>query len=210
MDYVQELIGRYPALNEMEPVLRQAIDELVTCFYSGGKLLICGNGGSCCDADHIVGELMKGFLKKRPLDGETRQKLADVGGEAGIALADKLQGGLPAINLMAHAALNSAFINDVDASMLYAQQVMGYGRQGDVFLGISTSGNAKNVCNAAITARALGMKTIALTGAKVGKLKELSDITLSAPETETFKVQELHLPIYHAICAAVEAEFFDE
>lgn len=210
MDYVQELIERYPALNGVESALRQAIDELVTCFYSGGKLLVCGNGGSCCDADHIVGELMKGFLKKRPLDAELRQRLTDAGGEAGAALAGKLQGGLPAINLMAHAGLNSAFANDVDASMLYAQQVMGYGRQGDVLIGISTSGNAQNVCSAAIAAKALGMKTIALTGASGGRLKALVDIAVCVPETETFKVQELHLPVYHALCAAVEAEFFDE
>ncbi len=210
MDFVESMIERYPSLSAVEKDVRQAIEVICTCYAEGGKLLVCGNGGSCSDADHIVGELMKGFLKKRPLDEETKDLLVQIGGEKGKALADKLQYGLPAINLMSHTALGSAFLNDVDGSMLYAQQVMGYGAKGDVLIGISTSGNAENVYYAGLAAKALEMKTIGLTGQTGGRMKELFDICICAPETETYKVQELHLPIYHTLCAAVEDEFFEE
>ena len=192
---IQELVKRYPVLDAVKDQIEEAYKILETCYENGGKLLIAGNGGSAADSDHIVGELMKGFVKRRPVSAE---------------LAKKLQGGLPAIALTNHAALSSAFANDVDGMLSYAQQVNGYGKAGDVFLGISTSGNAENVMYAAVTAKAKGMKVIGLTGKTGGKLAKIADVAIIVPEQETYKIQELHLPIYHALCLMLEDRFYAE
>ena len=171
-------------------------------------MLLCGNGGSCADCEHIVGELMKGFLKKRPL---CESKRADMKIRCDLVddeLLSKLQGGLPAIAIPSITALNSAFCNDVDPELVYAQPLMALAKENDILIGISTSGNSKNVFGAVKVAKALGIKVIGLTGKTGGKLKESADICICAPETETFKIQELHLPIYHYICAQVEKYFF--
>ena len=184
-----------------ENTIIAAENALVKCFKSGGRLLVCGNGGSAADSAHIVGELCKGFLLKRPLAGPLVEAM-------GEDWAHDLQGGLPAIDLTANAALISAVANDIDARSAYAQQVVAYGRAGDVIIGISTSGNAENVRRAFVAARALGLTTIGMTGRGGGKLAELADILLNVDETETYRVQERHLPLYHRICMDVEAALF--
>ena len=206
------LAERYPALKDCVPDVIRAYDVLETCFSSGRKLLIAGNGGSCADAEHLVGELMKGFKRKRKCPETFAEKLKAVDGVRGALLAGKLQGGLPAIALNSHPGLHSAFINDVsDGGLLtYAQQTYGYGGEGDVFLGVSTSGNAQNVMNAAVVARALGMKVVALTGETGGELAKFADVAVKAPASETYMVQELHLPIYHCLCLMLEERFFPE
>lgn len=208
-DILDELMTRYPKLEAIRQPILDAYQMIVTCYENGGKLLLAGNGGSCADAEHIVGELMKGFVKRRPLSDELKAKLCAEDEANGALLADSLQGGLPAIALNNHTALNSAFSNDVDADMIYAQQMCGYGMPGDVFVGISTSGNSKNVDYAVTTARAKGVKVIGLTGRDGGKLGRRADVALIVPETETFKIQELHLPVYHALCLLVEEHFFE-
>lgn len=185
------------------------LEKLITCFEQGGKLMLCGNGGSAADCEHIAGELMKGFLKQRPLPKEQQDRLQAEGAE-GELLAQKLQGALPCIALTGHPALTTAFSNDVEPSMTFAQQVWGYGRKGDVLLAISTSGNAKNVRLAVLAAKAQGVCTIGLTGRSGGKLLELCDLTLRVDETETYRVQEQHLALYHTLCAMLEAHFFEE
>ena len=210
MDFVTQLIWRYPVLKANEKEIRQMCDAVIKSYESGGKLLVCGNGGSCSDAEHIVGELMKGFLKKRPIPAEKKAKMLERVPELdGIGL-DKLQQGLPATALNSGAALTTAFANDCDPELIYAQQVLGLGRRGDVFLGISTSGNAKNVYAAAAVAKSLGITTVALSGKTGGKLKEICDISIVVDEDETYMIQELHLPVYHALCATVEEHFFKE
>ena len=214
MKFCQEMIERYPQLEVCGDAVKMAVNELLTCFYGGGRLLVCGNGGSAADSAHIVGELAKGFLSKRPLLAETRYRPSrldeEYGTDMGAKLADKLQQGLPAHDLCENLSLNTAAANDLDGDMIYAQGVMAYGRAGDVLLAISTSGNALNTAYAVMAAKAQGMTTIGLTGAKGGKLAELCDLCIKVPETETFKVQELHLPVYHAICAEIEADYFDD
>ncbi len=202
-----ELLERYPSLSACENDICDAYELIRNCYENDGKLLICGNGGSASDSDHIVGELMKGFLKRRPVGEDFREKLREICEDAD-ACADHLQGALPAISLVQHSALLSAFSNDVDPEMIFAQQVFGYGKLGDVWIGLSTSGNSGNVVRAAQVAEAMGLLTIALTGESGGKLREICDITIRVPETETFKIQELHLPVYHALCAMAEEEFF--
>jgi D-sedoheptulose 7-phosphate isomerase len=208
MKHLDELVARYPALATCRADVEAAFRALVDCFSAGGKLLLCGNGGSAADADHIVGELMKGFLSARPLPETFRARLRSAEPAIGPAIAEKLQGSLPAINLGAGAALLSAFGNDVDADLAYAQAAHGYGKPGDVLLGLSTSGNAANVRAALCVARAVGMKTIGLTGRGGGKMAGLCDILIAVPATRTFEVQELHLPVYHCLCAMVEAHFY--
>ena len=205
---IKELIERYPALECCKAEIEAARDALTECYEKGGKLLLSGNGGSSADCDHIVGELMKGFLLKRPLSDKLKGDMRARSPELDSAVLDKLQMGLPAISLTSISALNTAFSNDVDPELIYAQSVFALGREGDVLIAISTSGNAKNVCEAAKVARAIGMKVIALTGRDGGELKSLSDVCVIAPECETYKIQELHLPIYHYICAEVEKRFF--
>lgn len=208
MKYLEELTERYSALEGVKSQIREAYEILAACYESGGKLLIAGNGGSCADAEHIVGELMKGFVKRRAVSADFAKRLVEVDPERGKELAEKLQGGLPAIALTGHPGLSTAYLNDVDGEMIYAQQTYGYGRKGDVFLGISTSGNSKNIMYALTAAKTIGMKTIGLTGKDGGLLKKAADIAIVVPETETFKIQELHLPVYHALCLMLEERFF--
>ena len=194
-----ELLERYPKLLSCKDDILRARETLIHCYKKKGKLLLCGNGGSASDCDHIVGELMKGFLLKRKVDDK---KIPE-------NIREHLQGSLPAISLSSHTALMSAFINDVEPSMVYAQMLYGYARPNDVFIGLSTSGNSANVVNAAAVAKAIGIGTIALTGKNGGALSKICDVTIRVPETETYKVQELHLPVYHYLCAEVEKYFFD-
>lgn len=202
-------IQRYPELEVCREDMQKTIDRLISCYENNGKLLICGNGGSCADAEHIVGELMKGFLKKRPIPSDKRQEM--IANEPQVAdLLDNLQEGLSAIPLTSFAALNSAFCNDVEPSMIYAQNVLALAKPGDVLLGLSTSGNSKNVVNAALVARSLGITVITMTGENGGKLRDISDICIRVPAVETYQVQELHLPVYHTLCAAVEQHFYSE
>jgi D-sedoheptulose 7-phosphate isomerase len=208
MKYLEELIERYPVLSSVKEEIKKSYELLEACYENGGKLLIAGNGGSCADAEHIVGELMKGFVKRRSVSDEFKEALKAIDPELGSALGQKLQGGLPAIALTGHPGLSTAFLNDVDGEMIFAQQTYGYGKKGDVLLGISTSGNSKNVMYAMTAAKALGMKTIGLTGKDGGQLKNAADVTIVVPETETFKIQELHLPVYHALCLMLEERFF--
>ncbi len=197
---MEHLIKRYPALSVCKEDIKQAEKLLVDTYKHGGKVLVCGNGGSAADSEHIVGELMKGFLLKRPV--------ADA--RIPEALRGKLQGALPAISLVSQSAILSAYSNDVDPDMVYAQLVYGYANEGDLVIGLSTSGNSKNVVYAQMVAKAVGAKTLSLTGEKESRLSELSDVTIRVPETETYKVQELHLPVYHYLCAAAEKTFFHE
>ncbi|GHT78954.1 phosphoheptose isomerase [Spirochaetia bacterium] len=208
MDYLEQLIERYPPLTGNKDAMRNAYHQLAETFESGGKLLVAGNGGSAADSDHIVGELMKGFVKKRPLGDDFIIKLRSIDPEHAEYIGRNLQQALPAIALSAHTALTTACINDIDAHIIYAQQVYGYGEAGDTFLGISTSGNAKNILYAMITAKAKNMKTIALTGGTGGTLAKIADTAIIVPESETYKIQELHLPIYHALCLMLEEYFF--
>ncbi len=205
---LREMTGRYPQLSTVEDEIRKAAGCLIACYRQGGKVLICGNGGSSSDSGHIVGELMKGFESKRPLSEDLKRSLIVAHGERGEYLAENLQQGLPAISLPDQSALVTATANDIGADLIYAQQVAGYGNKGDVLIGISTSGNAQNVIDAALTARAKKMSVIGLTGESGGKLKPFCDILVNVPETRTSYVQELLMPVYHAICLIVEKEFF--
>jgi len=207
---LEELMERYHALEECRAEIERAGELMMETYRAGGKIMVCGNGGSCADSDHIVGELMKGFLKLRPIKGKKRDALCQALGDSGEEIVDKLQGGIPAISLPAQAAVLSAFANDVDASLVYAQLVYGYARKGDLLIGLSTSGNSKNVVAAARVAKAVGISALALTGSRESKLSAICDRTVRVPETETFKVQELHLPIYHYLCAYMENEIFGD
>lgn len=206
---LNELIERYPALSEIKDDIAKATEEIIACYENGGKVLLCGNGGSCADCDHIAGELMKGFLKKRPLSVPKKGELTNNEPSLDDEFLSKLQCGLPAVSLPSMTAPNSAFANDVDPDLIYAQGVLALGKAGDVLIGISTSGNSKNVCAAAKIAKATDCKVIGLTGCKGGELKEYADVCICVPESETFKIQELHLPVYHCICAMVEEYFFE-
>ena len=205
---LSELLERYPALFSISGEIKKAKDLLCRAAEQGGKVLVCGNGGSSADADHIVGELMKGFLLKREMPQTDKEKFKAALGDDASPFVEKLQRGIPAISLSAQTAISSAFINDVDPELIYAQMVYAYGEPRDVLIAISTSGNSKNVVNALLCAKALGIATIALTGKKESRLSENADCTIMAPEEETFKVQELHLPIYHYLCAAAENYLF--
>lgn len=209
---LNELIERYPRLGVCKDQVLNAYKILEECYSTGHKLLLAGNGGSCSDSEHIVGELMKGFVKRRKISDDYARKLIDVDPIRGKELAEKLQSGMPAIALDGHQSLTTAYTNDVENGGLiaFAQQVSGYGVAGDVFLGISTSGNSKNVMYAAVVAKAKGMKIIGLTGEKGGQLAEFADVAIKVPETETFMVQEYHLPIYHCLCLMLEERFFSE
>ena len=207
--YMESFFARHEDLRFLQPQILEVTEMLTNAFRCGNKLLLCGNGGSCADCEHIAGELLKGFLLKRPVKQELIGELAKHYGEQGKAIGEKLQQGLPAISLGAHSAAISAFANDVDASLVYAQQVLAYGRAGDVLLGISTSGNAENVSAAMMVAKTLGVRTIGLTGCDGGKLAKLADVSLIMPQQETYRIQEDHLAVYHLLCAAVEYELFD-
>lgn len=206
---IDALIASYPALAACREDIEAAKALLIDTARRGGTVLVCGNGGSCADADHIVGELMKGFLLKRPMDEKTAAEFdAVLGAEAAAPFKQRLQGGIRAISLPSQSAVLSAYANDVDAAYVYAQLVYGYGKPGDLLIGLSTSGNSANVVHAAAVARARGLSTLALTGERESKLSALCDCTVRVPDTETFRVQELHLPVYHYLCAAVEHELF--
>ena len=207
---LEELIARYPVLESIQGDIWKAYEVMAESYANGKKLLVAGNGGSAADAEHMVGELMKGFVKPRKLDDETVDKLMKVDEEMGKVLGEMLQGTLPAIALVDHVALSTAYLNDQDPLLGFAQQLNGYGEQGDVFLGISTSGNSQNVLYACTVAKAKNIPVIGLTGKDGGKLKEMSDVAIVVPERETYKIQELHLPIYHALCLMLEERFFEE
>ena len=207
-EHVELLIARYPMLEGCEDSIIRAYFLLEESYSKGNKLLVAGNGGSAADSEHIVGELMKGFKLPRKLDAEISQKLIDESEELGKTLVENLQGALPAIALDGHPALSTAYMNDCEPLLCFAQQVNGYGVEGDVFLGISTSGNSKNILYAAVTAHAKGMKVIGLTGAKNSKLEQMSDVCIKVTQTETYMIQELHLPVYHCLCLMLEETFF--
>lgn len=204
------LIGRYPQLTVCKEDIKKAYELLEAAYSNGRKLLVCGNGGSASDSEHIVGELMKEFKLKRKVYSDQATALKAIDPELGQVLADNLQGALPAICLTGHSSLTTAFMNDANADLVFAQQVNGYGKAGDVFLGISTSGNSKNVLYAAVNAKAKGLKVIGLTGAKENKLMKYADVCIRVPETETYKIQEYHLPVYHCLCLMLEDKFFGE
>ncbi len=203
------LIERYPQLAVCKNDIAKAYELIEACYAHGGKLLIAGNGGSAADAEHIVGELMKGFKSPRKLPKGYTDRLIAVNPELGKTLAENLQGALPAIALDGHLALSTAYQNDCEPLLCFAQQVNGYGNDNDVFLGISTSGNSKNVLYAAVTAKAKRMKVIGLTGQKESKLSETADVCIRVPKTETYMVQELHLPVYHCLCLMLEKSIFN-
>ncbi len=208
MRHIDLLVERYPSLESAKNDIVAAYLLLEESYENGGKLLVAGNGGSAADAEHIVGELMKGFKLPRKTETDFAEKLVAENNELGSVLAENLQGALPAIALDGHPALSTAYMNDCEPLLCFAQQVNGYGKSGDVFLGISTSGNSKNVLFAATTAHAKGMKVIGLTGARDSKLKDMSDVCIKVPQTETYMIQELHLPIYHCLCLMLEDKFF--
>lgn len=208
--HIELLVKRYPQLKSIQSQIEQAYLVLEECYANGGKLLIAGNGGSAADAEHIAGELMKRFKIKRPVSKEFAEKLAEIDAVRGKQLADNLECSLMAIPLVAHEALTTAYINDVDGYGVFAQQLFGYGRKGDVFLGISTSGNSKNIMNATVVARASGIKVIGLTGETGGELAKVADVAVKVPEKETYMIQELHLPVYHCWCLMLEERFFGE
>ncbi len=208
-DYINKLIERYPKLESVKTKIETVIDILKECYDKDGTLYICGNGGSASDAEHIVGELMKGFLLNRELSKDLKSKIKNKLGSKGDILSDNLQQGLRAIALTSHPSLVTAFANDVHPELVFAQQLSVLGRKGDVILGITTSGNSKNVVRALEIASVLGLKTISLTGEHGGKCLEICDCTINVSETETYIVQEYHLPIYHAICATLEDIYFN-
>lgn len=207
--FVNAFFERHPDLVCIRSQILKAADLWISVLGNGGKILLCGNGGSCADCDHIAGELLKGFLLKRPLNKDFQEKLAAFG-DFGAEIGGKLQHGLPAISLCAHSAPISAFANDVDGELVYAQQVYAYGLPGDLLIGISTSGNARNVTAAMLVAKAKGLHTMALAGRDGGKIGALADVAVIAPEQETYLIQEYHLAIYHLLCAMVEYELFEQ
>ena len=204
------LLRDHPELDACIPSASAALAQLITSVSAGNKVLTCGNGGSAADSEHIVGELMKGFLSKRPVSDDFRWKLRNAYDEAGDFLADHLQGTIPAISLVSQSALITAFLNDVEPSMIFAQQVLGYGQSGDCLIALSTSGNSTNVVNAVRVGKILGVHTIGMTGTDGGMLRDLCDFCICAPAKETARVQEYHQMIYHALCAALEAVIFSE
>lgn len=206
--HTDNLINRYPALSSVRDSFIESYKVMLSTYENRGKLLVAGNGGSAADAEHIAGELMKRFRLPRPVDPQLRERLVSIDPVRGKSLAKNLEQSLMAIPLVAHEALTTAYINDVDGYGVFAQQLLGFGRAGDVFLAISTSGNSENILNATVVAKAVGINIIGLTGVDGGKLKELADVTVRVPETETYKIQELHLPIYHAWCMMLEEHFF--
>lgn len=206
--HVDLLIERYPRLNVCRPFIIEAYCVMEECYERDGKLLIAGNGGSAADSEHIAGELMKRFKTPRPVTVEMAERLKGIDPIRGEDLARNLERSLMAIPLVAHEALSTAYINDVDGLGVFAQQLFGFGRAGDVFLGISTSGNSRNVMSATVVARALGIKVIGFTGADGGELASVADVAIKVPETETYMIQELHLPVYHCLCLMLEDEFF--
>lgn len=206
--HIDLLLKRYAELEVCKNEIIESYLLMEECYKNGGKILVAGNGGSAADAEHMVGELMKGFVLPRKLDQTYRDKLILTNNEMGAVLADNLQGALPAIALDGHFALSTAYMNDCEPTLCFAQQVNGFGNSNDVFVGISTSGNSKNVMYAATVARAKGMKVVGLTGSKESKLSAFADVCVKVPNTETYMIQEYHLPIYHCWCLMIEDHFF--
>lgn len=209
-DFLNELICDYPELEVCKESVEEAFNIMKKCYINGGKVLICGNGGSAADSEHIVGELMKGFQRERRISEEDAKRIWLTVGDGADYICSTLQGSLPAISLTSHIAVSSAYINDVAADMVFAQQVYGYAQEGDVLMGLSTSGNSANVVYAVKVAKAFGVKTIGMTGTNGGRMKDLCDIAICVPSDITYKIQEYHLPVYHTICSMLEAEFFDK
>lgn len=208
--HIDLLINRYPELSSQKQNILEAYKIMEKCYKNRGKVLAAGNGGSAADAEHIVGELMKGFENKRTLSSEFQNLLISIDSQMGKTLADNIQGCLPAIALDGHVALSTAYMNDCEPLLCFAQQVNGFGKTNDVFLGISTSGNSKNILYAATMAKAKGMMVIGLTGAKNSELSNIADVTIRSPQTRTYMIQEHHLPIYHCLCLMLEDTFFGE
>lgn len=206
----ENLFERASQLKDCRTNIEEAFNTLHNCYANRGKVLVCGNGGSAADSEHIVGELMKGFILKRPICDKDKEKLKAVFPDDWTYLSDNLEGALPAISLVSQCSLSTAFINDVAPDMVFAQQIYGYGSEYDVLIGISTSGNSKNVVNAIKTAKAFNIKTIGMTGESGGEMKKLCDVTITVPSDITYKVQEYHLPVYHTLCAMIEAEIFEK
>lgn len=202
------LYERFPSLCECKDEIENMVLMMLDTYKRGGKILLCGNGGSCADCDHIVGELMKSFMYERKPSDEFVAKLRDVFGEDTEKVASCLQTGIPAISLPSQTAVLSAYLNDVEPEYVYAQLVYGYAKENDMLIGLSTSGNSKNVVNAVKVAKAMGIRTASITGVKESKLSSLCDVCVRVPETETYKVQELTLPVYHHLCASVEKTLF--
>ena len=207
-NHIEVLIERYPQLLECRESIQAAYDILKEAYTKDRKLLVCGNGGSASDSEHIVGELMKEFKLKREVYHDQAEAMQRIDPELGTILAKHLQGALPAIALTGHSSLTTAFMNDSNPELIFAQQVNGYGKAGDVFLGISTSGNSRNILFAAVTAKSKGLKVIGLTGQKPNRLAQLADVCIQVTETETYKIQELHRPVYHCLCMMLEEHFF--
>ena len=207
-NHIDLLVERYPSLKACKEDIIKGYLMMEEAYENGHKLLIAGNGGSAADSEHIAGELMKRFKTQRKVSFEFAKKLCEIDSKRGPELAKNLECSLTAIPLVAHEALTTAYINDVDALGVFAQQLFGYGQEGDVFLGISTSGNSKNIMSATVVARAMGIKVIGLTGANGGELASVADITVKVPETETYMIQELHVPVYHCWCLMLEEHFF--
>ncbi len=208
LKHVDLLVNRYPKLESIRQPVIDAYLVMEECYAHDGKLMIAGNGGSAADSEHIAGELMKRFKTPRPVTPEFAERLVKADPVRGPQLAKNLERGLTAVPLVAHEALSTACINDVDGYGVFAQQLLGFGRPGDVLLGISTSGNSQNIMNAAAVAKAVNIKVIGLTGAEGGDLAQAADVAVKAPETETYMIQELHLPIYHCWCLMLEDKFF--
>lgn len=207
--YVEQLTERYPMLTCCKNEIIAAYNILEEAYAAGRKLLVAGNGGSASDSEHIVGELMKEFKLKRKIYSAQAERLRKIDSEMGEILAEHLQGSLPAISLVGEPSLTTAFMNDAVPVLIFAQQVNGLGKAGDVFLGISTSGNSKNILYASVAAKSKGLKVIGLTGEKESKLMEFADVCIRVPEIETYKIQELHLPVYHCLCMMLEERFFN-
>ena len=203
----EELFERYPELEVCREDVLKSFNLMRETYVNGGKVLVCGNGGSAADSEHIVGELMKNFKKCRRASDELIENLE--GCPESLRLSEVLEGNLPAISLTSHLSLTTAYSNDKEPSAVFAQQLSGLGVKGDTFIAISTSGNSLNCVYACLVARAKGLNTVAFTGEKESRLSFLSDVTVKVPQRETFKIQELHLPVYHALCAMLEEEFFD-
>jgi len=208
LNHLNNLVTRYPKLESVKEIIYSSFEMIKESYLKGGKLLIAGNGGSASDAEHIAGELMKTFVKKRTLPDSFITEIKKIDSEIHEYLIPRIQPGLPAIALSGHASLNTACINDIDGNITFAQQVYGYGKEEDVFLAISTSGNSRNVLYACAVAKAKKLKIIGLTGDCGGKLRQFADVCICVPETETYKIQELHLPVYHIICMMLEDYFF--
>lgn len=208
--HLELLIERYPILEPCKESIAKAYDIMEEAYSNGRKLLVAGNGGSAADSEHIVGELMKEFKLKRKIYAAQADRLKKIDPEMGQVLAENLQGTLPAVSLVGEPALTTAYMNDAVPLLIFAQQINGLGKAGDVFLGISTSGNSKNVLYAAVAAKSKGLKVVGLTGQKENKLEKFADVCIHVPETETYKIQELHLPVYHCLCLMLEDKFFGE